>query len=291
MIDSGEFSDSIESFRHPDFAYLFDVDGTLTEPEAKQVELPEIFDELARRLERRQPIGLNTGRSSEFIVEKILKPLEAHLTDATLLQRVFATGELGAVQITYGPQEERIEELDQTFRVPETIQSEVRALAEHSPYREVMFYDETKQTMASVELLPKEQLRGRTLDDFRAAQQTLIEDMRKILVAHDTEGKLNITSTRIATDIHHALAGKALGARKFLTFLEQKNIHPRRFLAFGDSQSDYEMYRGLRDAGARAHLVFVGDRELLREDLREEVIFSRERVDKGTLEFLVEQKL
>ena len=43
-------------------AWIFDVDGVITNPIEKRVTLSKIVDELIRRLKKNEPIGLNTGR-------------------------------------------------------------------------------------------------------------------------------------------------------------------------------------------------------------------------------------
>lgn len=44
-------------------AWLFDVDGTVTHPEIKQVNRQEIIDFIAERLKIEEPVALVTGRS------------------------------------------------------------------------------------------------------------------------------------------------------------------------------------------------------------------------------------
>ena len=79
MAQSGGAHDQVA--RTPRTAWLFDVDGVLTDPERKIVAESALFDELIRRLTHGEPVGLNTGRSAEFIVAAVLDPLERHAPD------------------------------------------------------------------------------------------------------------------------------------------------------------------------------------------------------------------
>lgn len=274
----------------PSVAYLFDIDGVLTNPEAKSVEHPALFGELIRRLEQEKPIGLNTGRSLNFIVEKVLEPIEAMVPEKRLLQNIIGVGEMGGIWITYSDKGKRMVDIDKNLSVPQEIQDEVRALVNQLPYSETMFYDDTKRTMVSVELLSQEQRAGKSFEDFQASQRQLVEDLRALLARHNKERDFKVTATRIATDLDNVRVGKALGAHKFVDLLRAKRIEPRAFLGFGDSASDYEMYQELKRLGKQAQFVFVGGREHLAGKPEEGIIFTEEYVDKGTLEFLRQEK-
>lgn len=55
----------LETHRQVDTAYLFDVDGVLTDPVEKRVDREEIFSEIISRLQSGQPVAFNTGRSTK----------------------------------------------------------------------------------------------------------------------------------------------------------------------------------------------------------------------------------
>src|SRR5690606_14580858 len=97
----------------PPRAYVFDVDGVLTNPETKQIERPAILAELVRRLNRGLPITFNTGRSLVFL-NPILKYLEDTIATQAALQQIIAVGEKGATWITYDEQGHRQEVVDAT---------------------------------------------------------------------------------------------------------------------------------------------------------------------------------
>lgn len=266
----------------PQTAWLFDIDGVLTDPEIKRVTLPGIFNELVSRLKKGEPIGLNTGRSLDFIITQILNPLELVIMDKNLLCNIIAVGEKGAAWIMYDASGEKTIHQDPSVCVPRELQIAIRELVSKPPYSETMFYDETKRTMISIEL--KE---GKTIAEFKNSQQALKKALQVILSDKHLENDMRIDPTRIATDVESKYVGKALGARKFIELLNEKGVSPERYIGFGDSVSDYEMFEELIRLGKKSQFVFVGGREHLigKKDLAL-VEFTKELVDKGTLQYL-----
>jgi HAD superfamily hydrolase (TIGR01484 family) len=270
----------------PRTAYLFDVDGVLTNPETKRIELPGVFDELVRLLENLEPVGLNTGRSLDFI-SQVLDPIESRISDIKLLRNFFAIGEKGGVRIVYNELGQRITHVDYGISVAGVIQEEVRSLIK-AKYSKTMFYDETKQTMVSIELLPVEQMNGLTFKDFKVAQKQLTAELHELLAKYCLESELRVDPTRIATDIENVHAGKALGARQCLGLLRERKINPEHVLVFGDSTSDYDMAEELYRVGLSVEFVFVGGRDLLDGKNKNDflITFTKAHCDHGTLEYL-----
>jgi len=265
----------------PRTAWLFDVDGVLTDPERKVVAEEALFDELLLRLAKGEPVGLNTGRSVPFIVEGVLEPLEARASDPHLLRDVIAIGEKGGVWIDYPASAPRAIHVDAGVAVPADLQAAVRALVARPPFAETMFYDETKQTMISVELRADTSIAA-----FAPRQRELEAALRTLLADHPRASELRIDPSRIATDIEDVRMGKGYAAAQYVTLLAARGIFPARFVCFGDSASDYAMLAELLRLGKPAELVFVGERHLLAGNDTAHVTFTAERCDRGTLSYL-----
>lgn len=266
---------------HKCTAWLFDVDGVLTNPEAKRVTQPAIFDELIRRIERNEPVGLNTGRSVTFVTEQILVPLETRIPDARQLRNVSAYCEYGAIQVTYSDTGSRNTDIDPRIGIPSEIQTEIRELLRQDVYEDVMFFDITKQTMVTVELKP-----GKTIAEFQEPQKQLLQKLQVLLSKHNVQDSLKIEATTIAIDIESIHVGKALGARKFIDVLSQRQVEPSRYVCIGDSRSDIEMFKELKKLDKEVVFVFVGDKNgVLNDDATSMYVPSKQH-DRGTLEFL-----
>lgn len=270
----------------PARAYLFDVDGVLTDPEAKRIVLRDIFAELIKRLKRNEPVGFNTGRSLDFIIEQVLDPLEAEVKEAHLLQRIFAIGEKGGVWIFYDESGKRIIQIDKTIQISNKTQDEINKLVLKPYYSDLMFIDKTKQTMVSVELKHR-----KTVAEFKEPQLRLVEELQEILTRLNLVQKVKVDPTRISTDIENIYVGKALGAKKFVELLQVRGIKPREYLTFGDSVSDYHMYEELKRLCKQAQFIFVGGRGILMKEQEEGVIYTTQLVDRGTLEFLQDEQI
>jgi hypothetical protein len=265
----------------PAVAWLFDVDGVLTEPEHKTVREPALFDELIRRLARGEPVGTNTGRSLTFLGAGLLDPLEARMTDRRLLHGLIAIGERGSAWATYDAAGERTEHLDASTPLVPALRDEVRALVQRPDLAAVMFFDETKRTMISTELRP-----GKTIAEYEGPQRALLAELHALLARYGLADQYRVDPTSIATDIEYRGVGKAYGAARFATMLEARGIRPARYVCFGDSRSDYDMLEALLARGDRAELVFVGEPEQLRERDVRAVTFMRPLYAPGTLAYL-----
>lgn len=282
QIPAASTDPSANALARPASAWLFDVDGVLTDPELKRVTHPAIYDELIARLRKGEPVGLNTGRSLHFI-EGVLAPLEARLKDMEdkrLLRHLVAIGEKGSAQLTYQPDGTHATRVDPLV-VPATLREEVRALAREAPFASCMFFDETKQTMVSLELRE-----GHTLAEFEPRQRALVGALRRILEHGGWQEEFRIDPTRIATDVEHRHVGKAQGAARFVAWLAAQGIDPLHYVCFGDSPSDYDMLGELLRLGKSAELIFVGGEQHLDGKDTRRVTFTRLPCDAGTLSYL-----
>jgi hydroxymethylpyrimidine pyrophosphatase-like HAD family hydrolase len=265
----------------PATAWLFDVDGVLTEPEHKTVREPALFDELIRRLARGEPVGTNTGRSLTFLEAEVLDPLEARVPDRRLLHGLIAIGERGSAWATYDADGTRTEHIDARTPFSPALADEVRALVQRPDFARVMFFDETKRTMISTELWP-----GKTIAEFAEPQRALVAELHAMLARHGLADQFRVDPTSIATDIEYRGAGKGFGAIGFAEKLEARGIRPARYVCFGDSRSDYDMLEALLARGDRAELVFVGEPDQLAGRDMRFVTFIEPLYAPGTLAYL-----
>lgn len=254
-------------------AWLFDVDGVLTNPTEKKIVEPQIITEIIKRLETGGIIGLNTGRSLDFVINEVLKPLEQKLLNKELLQNVYFVGEKGG---TWGDYKngKMGNNVDEGISVPSELIQKVRDLITDK-YLDTMFFDETKKTMISTEFK-----KGADLSKFHEEQKNLVEEMKKIL-EHLGLSNLKIEPSIIATDIQNFHVGKDLGVERFLKMLGK--TEPEEFETFGDSPGDLEMFKYLTRNGHKTRFIYVGNKEI--ED-NENIIKTRGKFDKGTLEYL-----
>lgn len=282
-MNSREMSGAPEHNRAVEHAWLFDVDGVITHPEQKKVTEPDILDQIIKRLEAGEPVALVTGRSLEWMVERVVEPLEQKITDKSVLGNFFAVGEKGGAWLSYSADFERVEAIDQSISVPDFLQAEIRGVI-RDQFSQSMFFDDTKRTMISTEM--KDNV---TVSEYEPEQLKLEKILRELLEKYQLSDRFKVDPTRIATDVENKHVGKALGSGKVLEWLESRKIKPQNFITFGDSKSDVPMAEHIHNQGFPVTLVFVGGRKLLEgRTFAFPVVFTANECEKGTLEYLRE---
>lgn len=261
-------------------AYLFDVDGVLSDPQEKQVTEPQLFDELIYLLIFGDIVCLNTGRSLVWMEERIINPLLEKIEDKKLLQRFIAIGEKGGSWMTFDEDGNKKHEIDRDITIPAALQQEVKQLIELK-YADSMFIDTTKESMISIEMKD-----GFDINTYHTRQAELHEELDDLLINAGLTDRYKIDATHIAVDIENNHVGKAYGTVRLIRFLEEKQFDPEAYTAFGDSRSDFEMADELHERGKQVTFVFVGDKEKLGEISQLYPIEYVSGFSQGTLAYL-----
>lgn len=257
--------------------WLFDVDGVIASPHEKQVTNPHVINLIAERLLKGEPASLITGRSIDWLKERILHHFEFRKNID--LSKFFVSAEKGGVFGSYGSKKELNLTTDNNLQVPEEAKQEIEELVEKFP--EIIFFDSPKKTMVSIEVID-----GVDIAKFKEIQPRLDQLILEILKKHNLQTKFRVDSVRLSTDIESIEAGKNLAARRFLNFLKDLNIELEKFYAFGDSISDIQMAQELFDNGQDVTFIFVGGREMLKEKYPFEIVYPQKLFDDGVVEFM-----
>jgi hydroxymethylpyrimidine pyrophosphatase-like HAD family hydrolase len=261
-------------------AWLFDVDGVITNPAEKKVTEEGLIEAIAGRLDKGEAVTLNTGRSISWMMDRVIRPIQKTVSDEGKLDKFLAVGEKGGTWLSFqnGQWETHV---DEKISLPSPLQDEIRELI-NTEFKDCMFYDDSKLTMISTEMID-----GHSISEYTQRQQVLTDRMKSVLSKPEYQGlNLKIDPTTIATDIQNSHVGKHLGARRIVDWLKEKAIQPQHILTIGDSQSDTEMAEELQDE-YDVEFVFVGDPSKLNVDkLKSKPVFTTKRFGEGTLEFL-----
>lgn len=263
-------------------AYIFDVDGVILDQQTKEITEPEIIRFLHEIIKRGDVLTFNTGRAFAGVEEKILTPLLEMTEDKSLFKHVFVCCEMGNVLATYknGAWDKKI--MDDPFPTP--LQNEIKKMVEDE-FSESMFYNDTKETMVTVEMKD-----GFDLAVYSKRQEQIYEKLSELLL-QDKYLPLGfkISKNMIAIDIQYEDSGKHLGAERIEDWLLEENLKPEKLYMIGDNHSDSEMAEELQDKYTVV-FVFVNDKSKLTTDrLMCEVVYTAEKFTKGTLEFLKSQ--
>lgn len=260
-------------------AWLFDVDGVITNPQEKRVTQPEILSQIAKRLESGEPVALVTGRSLDFMRERVIAPLRERLASDNGLDNFLAVGEKGGVWITYKDGKED-EHIDSNIAISSSLIDDTRSII-NADFSDSMFFDESKKTMISTEMKD-----GQDLQKYHLNQEILNKKLKKLVDKSGIEG-LEIDPTTIATDIQSKIVGKDFAARRVIKWLSEKGISPQQFIAFGDSKSDIPMAEEIREQGLSVKMVFVGKpQDISGLNAYFDIVKTEKLYENGTLEFL-----
>ncbi len=224
----------------PPFGLLLDVDGPIASPVSRTVAVESIGWDLVSMANRGIPVIFNTGRSDAFIAEQVVPVLRsAGLEPATPVCTVSEKGAVWAEVTREGLGEVTV---DADLRLPDALSEDVRSLVAER-FAELMFFDETKRAMVSVEQhveVPSER--------YREAQQEFDALLPALLKRHGLD-QVRIDPTIISTDVEHERLGKDLGAERSLRLLEARGISPQAWYTMGDSRTDYAMADWLHRQG------------------------------------------
>ncbi|MGY1728135.1 hypothetical protein ACI79J_14290 [Geodermatophilus sp. SYSU D01062] len=249
----------------PPLGLLLDVDGPVASPVTRTV-APALLADLRTLLAAGVPVVLNTGRSAEFVGERVLAPLAAAGLPGGA--RLHAVCEKGGVWTSAGPDGAGEVHVDPALAVPAVCRALLADLVGDG-YGDAMFLDDTKRTMATVEArtdVPAALYaeRQRAFDaDLLAGLVTAGLGVRLGDRAHpDADGRTpwRIDPSVIATDVESVRSGKALGARRALELLGADGPLPRAWHTVGDSATDYAMADHLHGLGYDVVHVDVGPR-------------------------------
>jgi len=251
------------------FGLLLDVDGPISSPLTRTLSAPGIVDSLVTLANAGVPIAFNTGRSDEFLRHEVLAPMSAAGLNPAAL--VWGISEKGATWFRFpaSPSTPIDVLVDEGIVVNQKVVTAARELA-HEQFADLVFFDETKRTMISLE-----QLTSVRNEDFLAAQPALNQAVAHMIASHGYEitwhgladgetaeqlraigpdrpsgQALRVDSNIIAVDIEHPGTGKDVGAKRFIDeLLALGESVPHRWFTMGDSRSDYTMATWLHANG------------------------------------------
>ena len=269
-----------ETRREVEEAQELDVDGVVTDPQEKAVTNQEIYDEFLARLEAGEPVCFNTGRSDKWVMERVIATITERVSDPAILRNLIIVGEKGGTWTTFTEAGEPVHCAVETISVPNELKDGVRTLIDEK-YSDVMFFDESKETMLSVEMVD-----GYDLDEFTKRQKQFVKDVELLLKETGTDTTYRIDPTTIATDVESPYVGKALGSDRFLEFLKNRGIKVKKFKTFGDSASDAAMADELARRGQDVEFVYVGNKPESVERRADYPVREVPGFSDGTLEYL-----
>src|SRR3989344_1447588 len=269
-----------EQERTVETAWVFDVDGVISNPQEKKVTESEILDHIAQKLEAGEPVAFNTGRSIPWVLIRVINPLLEIISDKKYLANLFTVGEKGGTWLTFKDDGTIEHSKNKSISVPQSLQQQVERIVE-TEYADSMFYDQSKETMISIEMKD-----GYDVKEYRKRQEVLSKILQDLIEQESLAEQLKIDPTTIATDVQNMHVGKDFAAERISRWFEQKGIKPQKVFAVGDSPSDIAMAEKFHEKGYQVEFGYVGTNKLPKENYSFAVTRTDNKFDKGAVEFL-----
>ncbi len=236
--------------------WLLDVDGPVVDPSTRAIKDPQLLDNLVAFLAGGGYVAFNTGRDAGFVRDRVMGPLRLRATEQgrdvdRLLDRVFVVAEMGGITMRFAGA--AIEQTrDPLLTVNRDLTDRVKALVA-AAYSDVMFVDDSKQTMLSIE-----KNHGVSLDVYDERRRQFALDVNTLVNVAGLEEQVRVGLTTIAVDLQAPGTGKALGADRVLSWLSELGITPASALCVGDSGSDLAMADRLHERlGSNVPVTYV----------------------------------
>ena len=274
-----DMSPSLERKRVVDTAWIFDVDGVITDIEKEEITEPLILGHLVQILERGEPIAFNTGRGIDWVESTVLNPLKAKISNQEILQNLFVVAESGGIQAIFNEDGSMNLQIDDSLKMPTVLDQKVLDLLQEK-YSQSMRY-EAKKTMITTKI--KE---GTSVEEFHKDQQEIAKDLQRLIDSYGFTDKFKVDISTIGTNIMHKTTGKDKGSELILEWISKRKIKPQRFIAFGDSIPDIPMAEKINEAGHPVELVYVGKNKLPKDNYPFKITRTQNSYDKGAVEFL-----
>ncbi len=261
-------------------AWILDVDGVITDPFQKKITQPEILDHIIQQLEENNPVALNTGRSLIWMIDRVINQLLKRTKNKKNLKNFFASGEKGGTWITFDKNGEMQHHKDKSISVSKSLQNKVRNIVS-SKFSRSMFYDETKETMITIEMKD-----GCNIEEFFKNQKTLNEKLKKLVDENYFDNSLKLDPTVTATDIENKHVGKGFAVERILQWLKKIQINPLHFITLGDSIPDISMAEKLYNNGLSVEFVYAGKKDLPKQDYPFKVTKTKKLYTQGIVGFI-----
>ncbi len=260
-------------------AWIFDVDGVLVHLEERRLVEKQLLVHILSLLQKGNTVAFISGRSTSWQRNNVITLLEEEAKRLqlpfSLFDNVFLSGEFGGTSI-YFQEGKEIDQINKAHIIPKSVLSKLKK--ETQPFLE-KFILEPKETIFTVFT--------KSLKTFSKDKIILVDKFQGVLNAHNSKDKLEIHVDSTAINVKYKEATKSYATGQVLSWLQKKQITSNEFIVLGDSLSDLEMGEELQRRQMPFTFVYVGDQESLKNKQPSfPLTFTREKYDKGTLEYL-----
>lgn len=257
---------------------VMDVDGVITNLKDKNAN-PQMLQHLYQELKKRVPLALNTGRSLDTVVQKVINQLTKDKSNKRFLKNLIVVGEKGGTWMTFDDNGKFQKHVDASISISPNVQKDIEDLIADKYYKS-MFYDTSKKTMVSTEMKD-----GYDMDKYEKDQKLLAGQVEKIIKRYKLEKVLMMELNPIALDVQYKFVGKHLGVKRILNWLKENKIKMLNFTTIGDMPSDIKMAEELHKNNFSVTHVHVGEKKM-EDKYPFKVTNASSRYEKGAEKYL-----
>lgn len=257
-------------------AWLFDVDGVITNLDTRRIEYPQILEKIVGKLRTGEPVGIITGRKLPWLIDTVIEPIEQQTEERSALDQLYVEAEFEGISVIY-QNGQRQESIDQELSLPPDLVEAARTAM--SDFNDIVF-DPGKQTHFTAELKI-----GVSREVFERRKPDLATKFEQLVEEAGLSDRIEVHRDALAVNIKDRRLNKRLAAAKFLEWLKEKRVEPEAFYVFGDSKSDLEMGEELLSQGKRFTFVYVGEGKIKETGFK--ITRTSKLYDEGALEYLL----
>jgi hydroxymethylpyrimidine pyrophosphatase-like HAD family hydrolase len=265
-------------------AYLFDVDGVLTNPQSTEVINPELITTIISFLTQGIPMGFVSGRGMLWLRTNFIKIIEKYFSEhptfhKRLLDLLYVSAEFGVVTAVH-IDGERQESVNRENALPNEIRDVLMTQAKE--FEKYTYVETEKQTIFTLRYVTND------WQSFAEYKPDIIAKYNEVL---KNNPEIEVQSDRLAINIRHKNANKKVATDNYLSWIKEKGFVPEQYIVFGDSPTDVEMGDELQRQKLPFTFVFVGRQaELGGKNFSFPISYTKGHCDEGTLEYLITHK-
>lgn len=255
-------------------AWLFDVDGVLTNIFTKKVEHPELIRLICEKLEKDEPVGIITGKRISKTLDGLVNLIRDEVKNTDKLKYLHAEAEFGSVEVYFINGVEKMR-FDESYELPEELTEKGKEIIES--YKDFVFFNQKKYFYTA------EMNHEGDHDEFKKIQSEIAKKLEDLIESFGLTESIEAHQDTIAINVKRRDLNKHLATRNLINWLRRENLNPDEFFVFGDSESDFQIGDELFEENKNLEFIYVGEKEAPQKPYK---ITRIGEFDAGTLKYL-----
>lgn len=267
-------------------AYIFDVDGVITDPQTRVIKHPEITSIIIKLLQNQNPVAFISGRTLVWLKQRIINVLENFAKTNNLpleiFKHMYVSGEFGTCETLF--KNGQFSEIkNPNFVLKKELVANAKKATQN--FSDIVFIDKEKQTHFTCEVYEDV-----PVSEFSKIEHEIATKYLKIIENLGLSQEYEVLEDRLGVSIKHKSANKNFATGQFLNWIKNNDFKPKVYKAFGDTPYDLEIGEELKKTGVKFEFIYTGNPADIKGNISFPIVstlvkFGKE-MDEGTLEYL-----